>query len=216
MTLDGNHVMVPNAIIYKSVVTNLSANPNRRVEFVVGIGYDDSVTKAQKIVKRVLDEHPHVLADPESRVILDELGASTVNLRVYVWMDAAKHSPDTTRSSVMRIVKQSLLREGISLPDEAREVIFPNQVPVRMIADTESPTKNGLNREEQTLREEPLSPIVHEEQEEVLSPGEGISNEADEIQRQAERSWSPEEGTNLLAEENADLEPASTESEFNT
>lgn len=200
MTLDGNHVMVPNAIIYKSVVTNYSANPNRRVEFVVGIGYDDSISKAQQLIKNVLDNHPMVLGDPESRVILDQLGASTVNLRVFVWLDGAKNSPDAVRSSVMRIVKQSLLREGISLPDEAREVIFPNQVPVRMIPE-ESAGRGDL--ESPSADSNAMQSAEEHQDESVISPGEGTTSEADEIQRQAAQSWNPEDGENLLADEDA-------------
>ena len=195
MTHDGNHVQVPNAIVYKSTVINYSANPNRRVDFSVGIGYDDSITKAQEVVKQVLDEHPNVVAEPESRVILDELGASTVNLRVFVWLDASKHSPETVRSSVMRMLKQALLREGISMPDEAREVIFPNHVPVRMIQNeaTESPSEQVASPASNTANAEP--------KEEVHSPGEGnLESDAAEIQRQADRSWLPEEGGNLLDE----------------
>lgn len=192
MTLEGNHVQIPNATMYKSTITNLTANPNRRMEFVVGIGYDDSVSKAQTIIKRVVDEHPKLLADPESRVVLDELGAATVNLKVYIWLDAKKHAPDAVRSSVMRLVKQALLREGISLPDEAREVIFPNQVPVRMILEDstlQAPTSS--NGKPPACSAEPT--------EEVISAAEGnMESDSDEIQRQAEHSWSPEEGTNLL------------------
>lgn len=198
MTLDGNHVMVPNAIIYKSVVTNFSANPNRRVDFVVGIGYENSITKAQKVVKQVLDTHPMVVADPESRVILDELGAATVNLRVYVWLDGSKHTPDSVRSSLMRMVKQSLMREGISLPDESREVIFPDQVPVRMIHDETTDRSPRPNAKPSETSEN--ESCAHED-EEVLSPGESLANEAEEIQRQADQSWNPQEGENLLNED---------------
>lgn len=204
MTFDGNHVQIPNATIYKSTVTNFSANPNRRVEFVVGIGYDDSITKAQEVVKSVLDRHPNVLNDPESRVILDELGASTVNLRVFVWLDALKHSPDSVRSSVMRMVKQALLQAGISLPDEAREVIFPNNVPVRMISEDSTSKEQSIQVSPQPTEQatKPSEPI-----EEVHSVGEGNhSSDSEEIQRQADSSWSPEQGTNLLAEDE-DLAP---------
>ncbi|RMF39702.1 MAG: BON domain-containing protein, partial [Planctomycetota bacterium] len=102
MTLDGNHVMIPNSIIYKSVVANFTANPNRRLHFTIGIGYDDSVAKVQEIIKRVLQEHPLVLDDPEPRVIVHELGAATVNIRVYFWIDASRMNPEAARSSVMR------------------------------------------------------------------------------------------------------------------
>ena len=42
MTLDGNHVQIPNATVYQSKIHNYTSNPNRRVDFAIGIGYDDS------------------------------------------------------------------------------------------------------------------------------------------------------------------------------
>ena len=205
MTLDGNHVQIPNATMYKSTITNLTANPNRRVEFVVGIGYDDSISKAQRIIKKVVDSHPRLLSEPKSRVVLDELGAATVNLKVFVWLDATKDAPDAVRSSVMRIVKQSLLREGISLPDESREVIFPKDVPVRMISEAEA---NADQASKSAVDSEPKACAESEETEEVVSAAEGnLESDAAELQRQADQSWSPEDGTNLL-DEHADSKNA--------
>ena len=133
MTFDGNHIQIPNATVYKSTVINYSANPNRRVDFEVGIGYDDSATEAQEILLKELSAHPTILDDPEPRVVLSARGAATVNLRVYFWVNATEHNWETVRSSAMRIAKQSLLDANISLPDEAREVVFPSGVPVRMV-----------------------------------------------------------------------------------
>lgn len=87
MTLDGNHIQIPNASIYKSIIRNVTANPNLRSEFVVGIDYGDSIAEAQSIIFRVLREHEAVLDSPDPMVLVDELGASTVNLRIYFWLD---------------------------------------------------------------------------------------------------------------------------------
>jgi hypothetical protein len=65
MTLDGNLVQIPNALVYKSTLRNFTANPNRRENFVVGIGYDDPVDAAQEVARKVLADHPAVLKDPE-------------------------------------------------------------------------------------------------------------------------------------------------------
>ena len=61
MTLDGNLVQIPNATVYKSNLRNFTTNANRREDFVVGIGYDDSISEAQEIARRVLADHPAVL-----------------------------------------------------------------------------------------------------------------------------------------------------------
>jgi small conductance mechanosensitive channel len=83
MTLDGNLAQIPNASVYKSILSNFTTNANRREDFVVGIGYDDAINAAQEIARKVLADHPAVLKDPEPSVLADSLGSATVNLRVY-------------------------------------------------------------------------------------------------------------------------------------
>lgn len=196
MTFDGNHVQIPNSTVYKNTIVNYSANPNRRVDFEVGIGYDDSATDAQAIVLEALEDHPAVLDDPPPRVLLCHLGASTVNLRVYFWVNGMTHNWETIQSSLMRIIKQSLQESGISLPDEAREVIFPNGVPVQMLERSQQLKSHESNGD---ARQEPSQKSTSKTREEVVSRGEGdMTSESEELKRQADASWEPEGETNLL------------------
>ena len=133
MTLDGNVVQIPNATVYKANLRNYTANANRREDFVIGIGYEVAIQDAQAIARQVLADHPAVLNDPEPSVLADSLGESAVNLRVYFWLDGREHSWLKVRSSVIRLVKRAFQQHGISMPDGAREVVFPQGVPVTMI-----------------------------------------------------------------------------------
>ena len=131
LTLDGNHVQIPNALVYESIIENFSTNPNRRSDFTVGIGYEDSIREAQNVIVHALRSHPAVLDDPEPSALVDELGPSTVNIRVQYWFDGKSYSIFKVRSAIMRQVKRALQDAGISMPDAAREIIFPDGVPVR-------------------------------------------------------------------------------------
>ena len=183
MTLDGNQVQVPNSTVFKSTLRNFTSNPNRREDFIVGIGYDDAISFAQEVALKVLAEHPAVLNDPEPLVLVENLGSSTVNLRVYFWLDGARHSWVKVKSSVIRLVKRALQDAEISMPDEAREVTFPHGVPVRMIEG------------EGAAAPTPAKPAA--EPETVATQAEaGLQSEAEEIKEQARGSWTP--GENLL------------------
>jgi small-conductance mechanosensitive channel len=186
MTLDGNQVQVPNSTVFKSTLRNFTSNPNRREDFLVGIGYDDSITFAQEIALKVLAEHPAVLPDPEPLVLVENLGSATVNLRIYFWIDGGQHSWVKVKSSVIRFVKRAFQDAAISLPDEAREVTFPHGVPIRMI--------------EGDTAVEPAEPLPAKptgKPEAVSTEAEaGLQSEAAEIKQQARGSWAP--GENLL------------------
>ena len=184
MTQDGNHVQIPNSTVYKSIIRNFSANPNRREEFGVGIGFDDSISAAQEIAMKVLAEHPAVLADPEPLVLVDELGSATVNLRILFWLDGRQHSWLKVKSSVIRLVKRAFEDAGISMPDEARETLFPKGISVRMVDPAGA---------------EPAAAPPAEEPESTYTDAEGgLRSEAEEIEAQARRSRPAEEGENLL------------------
>lgn len=138
-SVEGNQIHVPNATIFKSVIENFTSSPSRRGDFVVGVGYDAAVPDVQNIILDCLQKHHAVLADPEPMVLVDELGAATVNIRTYYWFNGHIISPIKLRSAVLRAVKTALMNAGVSLPDEAREVIFPQGVRVITDEDTQSP-----------------------------------------------------------------------------
>ncbi len=131
LTLDGNHVQIPNAMVFKSIIKNYSSIPSRRAEFMVGIGYDSSTAKAQALIAGVLHEHPAVLDEPEPLVLVDQLGAATVDLRIQYWFDSATYSPGRINSALLRLTKNALVAGGMEMPDPAREVVFPKGVPIR-------------------------------------------------------------------------------------
>lgn len=189
LTIDGNHVQIPNAIVYKSIIENFSTNPNQRSEFIVGIGYDDSILEAQEVIVEALRGHPAVLDDPEPSALVDELGASTVNIRVQYWFDGNAYSIFKVRSALMRQVKIALQNAGISMPDPAREIIFPDGIVVHRAdgVDTRAAPSSQL-------------PVSVAAESAAASPGEGdLSSEQGELQRQADAVNMPDASENLLA-----------------
>lgn len=191
MTLDGTISQLPNATVYKSAIRNFTTNPNRREDFVVGIGYDDRIDEAQEVARRVLATHPAVLKDPEPWVLAEELGKATVNLRVYFWLDGREHSWLKVRSSVIRLIKRTFQDHGISMPDEAREVIFPRGIPVTMLSEASPAEDRGAIRAPASGH----SPAP----EAVATPAEGgLSSEADTLDEQARKAHQPDNTENLL------------------
>ena len=193
MNLDGNLVQIPNATVYKSNLRNFTTNANRRESFDVGIGYDDSITAAQEIARKVLAEHAAVLNDPEPSVLVDSLGRATINLRVYFWLNGHEHSWLKVRSSVIRLVKVAFQKQGISMPDEAREVVFPHGVPVTVLEGTPPGPPAG-----RPGRQPPVE-LPDEELDAVSTKAEaGLYSEAGVIEEQARQLQPLKDGENLL------------------
>jgi small-conductance mechanosensitive channel len=193
MTLDGNLVQIPNAGVYKSNLHNFTTTSNRREDFVVGIGYDDAIDEAQEIARKVLADHPAVLNDPEPSVLVHSLGGATVNLRVYFWFNGRTYSWLKVRSSVIRLVKSAFQKHGISMPDEAREVVFPQGVPVTVLDGKTADVPGAKPR--QRLPDQSL----YENLDAVSSKAEaGLYSEAIVIEEQARQAQPLKNGVNLL------------------
>lgn len=49
-TPDNRIITVPNALIYADSITNFSAENKRRIDLVIGIGYDDDIVRAKALI----------------------------------------------------------------------------------------------------------------------------------------------------------------------
>ncbi len=192
MNPDGNHVQIPNAIVYKSIIRNYTANPNRREMFEVGIGFENNASHAQEVALKVLNDHPAVLGAPEVLVLVDRLGSATVNLIIYFWYDGSSYNGLKVKSSLIRLVKQSFEKEHISMPDEAREIIFPDGVPVHISKTSAAdPATESVQN---------ISP-PRADKEQITTQAEGsLESEELQLRDQARMSRTPEQGESLLNE----------------
>lgn len=190
VTLDGNHVQIPNATIYKSIIRNHSANPNGRLDFIIRIGYDDSIEQTQETVLKVLREHPAVLADPEPLILVEELTPTGVNIHAYFWINGRDFSGLKVRSATLRQIIAKLAEAGITMPD-SREIIFPLGVPI--VESTRDATRSAEHPRQQPKPADAPAPAM------TRSEG-GLRNEREEISEQAKNSRELEPGSNLLKE----------------
>lgn len=114
ITLDGLFVFVPNSNLWNRRITNYSRQKTRRVDLIVGIGYDDDIAKAQQVLKSVVEKETRALKSPEPIIVVDSLGDSAVNLRIRFWTKNADHW--NTLVETNRQVKLSLDQAGICIP----------------------------------------------------------------------------------------------------
>ncbi len=120
MTFDNKLMIVPNNDIWGNVITNATGSDQRRVDLTFGIGYEDDITKAQKVLEEIVAEHPLVLKDPATVVRLHELADSSVNFVCRPWVRTEDYW--TVYWDVTRMVKERFDAEGISIPYPQRDV----------------------------------------------------------------------------------------------
>jgi small conductance mechanosensitive channel len=117
MTLDGNHLRIPNSAIIASSMTNFSRNPLRRFEFMVGVSVDLDVVTARDLGIATLRQMKGVLPDPGPQGLIAELGDSAVQLRFLAWIDQRETDIQKARSEAIRLVKCAFDAAGIEMPE---------------------------------------------------------------------------------------------------
>lgn len=119
-TFDNQVFVVPNNMIWQTVIKNLTAQHTRRVDLTFGISYGDDIDKAKAILKDVAENYDAVLKSPETNIRVNELGDSSVNLILRPWVKTDDYWD--TYWDLTEIVKKRFDEEGITIPFPQRDV----------------------------------------------------------------------------------------------
>ena len=139
-TFDGKDVYIPNSDVLTDPVTNYTEDGFFRWDFLIGIAYENNIEEAKRIVMEALRSQPNVIEDEEHQnfVIEEELATSTVNLKVFFWVDTTdfRRMALIDKGNVIRKVKESLEQNGFYLPADIQEIKLYGQekdFPVRLL-----------------------------------------------------------------------------------
>ena len=119
-TADNKTIIIPNARLTDGNIVNWSTKGTRRVDLVMGIGYDDDIDKAKNIITGILDEDERVLKDPAYKVAVVELADSSVNFVVRPWVNAGDYWD--VYFDITERVKKRFDAEGVSIPYPQRDI----------------------------------------------------------------------------------------------
>jgi small-conductance mechanosensitive channel len=139
MTLDGNHLRLPNALVFRSVTLNYTRNPSRRFEFDIGVGVNEDLVLAQRLGVAELERLGGVMQQPPPRAYIAALGDSNVQVRFQGWVDQRTHEFLLVKSEAIRQAKLALERQGMDMP----EPIYRVQITRRQAAEGHNARRPG-------------------------------------------------------------------------
>jgi len=119
-TGDNREITVPNAQIYSGVITNFSARDTRRIDLVIGIGYDDDIKSAKQLLDKIIAADERILTDPAPVILVSELGESSIDLVVRPWVKSGDYW--VVRSDLLETIKAEFDSAKISFPYPQRDV----------------------------------------------------------------------------------------------
>lgn len=117
---DNRAITVPNSHIYGGVIINVSAKPTRRIDLVIGVGYDDDLKLVEQVLEAVVAADTRILTEPGTTIAVAELADSSVNFVVRPWVNAADYWD--VRFALLRNIKTTFDEKGISIPYPQQDV----------------------------------------------------------------------------------------------
>lgn len=120
LTFDNQKLIVPNNMVWQSVITNYTDQATRRVDLEFGISYGDDIDTAEAVIRDVLAGYDTILEEPAPIIKVSTLGDSSVNLIVRPWVRTEDYW--NTYWDLTKLIKQAFDREGITIPFPQRDV----------------------------------------------------------------------------------------------
>lgn len=173
LTLEGNHLRIPNSKVFKAVLVNYTQNPLRQFDFEIGVGVNEDLAAAQTRGLDVLNSMEAILKEPPPRALIERFGDSNVPVHFFAWVDQRQTDFFKAKSEAMRLVKTAFDVSEIEMPEPIYQV-FVKQ-------DAKSPAEQ----------------VVHPSAE-GLKPGDTAADDRLDAQIELERA---EGGPDLLDEE---------------
>lgn len=119
-TGDNKAIIIPNGNILNGNIVNYSAKETRRIDMVVGIGYDSDIKQAKQILEEIINADERILKDPAPTIGVLELADSSVNIAMRPWVNTADFLPVTM--DLNETIKLRFDAAGISIPFPQRDV----------------------------------------------------------------------------------------------
>jgi small conductance mechanosensitive channel len=134
-TVDGVYILAPNSTLWNQPVFNYTRNGVRRNDITIGIGYNDDIAAAQKILLDLAVADGRVKKEPEPTAFVAALADSAVSVTLRYWTSASDFL--TAKFDLTRQAKEAFDTNGISIPFPQQEVIY-REMPTSMLTNQRS------------------------------------------------------------------------------
>ncbi len=119
-TADNKVVVIPNGTLSNNTLVNVSHMDRRRLDIVVGIAYEADIRTAKNIMYNLAQNDAGRLPEEETLVFVNELGASSVDIGVRLWVKAEDYW--STKWRLTENIKYAMDENGISIPYQQIDV----------------------------------------------------------------------------------------------
>ena len=123
VTNDNITIIVPNSQFIDSQVINWSHSDRMvRFNFPVGVSYKEDPQRVKQILLQVAADNPGVLKTPETDVLFEDYGDSSINFNLRIWTSEYINKPKVLKSQLYYEIFKRFGEEGIEIPFPQRDL----------------------------------------------------------------------------------------------
>lgn len=123
ITNDNIAVIVPNSDLVSTRVINWSHNNrNVRLNFPVGVSYNEDPDKIRKLLIEVADSNAGVLQNPPPDVLFENFGDSSLDFNLRVWTDEYSDKPKVLKSQLYYAIFKKFREHQVEIPYPQRDL----------------------------------------------------------------------------------------------
>ena len=122
LSFDGNHIRIPNAIVFKSRIINYTQNAERRFMFTITVDRDADLQATRNLAEQTVQALPFILAEPAAQTWIESLQPTGVELIVTGWVDQNETSIVRAKGEALRQVKLAIQSAGVEIPDATQAI----------------------------------------------------------------------------------------------
>lgn len=147
LSFDGNHIRIPNAVVFKSRIINFSQNAERRFQFTLAVDPSADIAATRSLAVETVQALPFILTTPPAQSWIADITDRGVEIVTTGWIDQNLTGIDLARGEALRQVKLAIERTGVRIHNTTQTVRIdspepPKAVPDKSVAPHPAPTES--------------------------------------------------------------------------
>lgn len=146
-TYDGRDIVVPNNIVYSSVILINTSQPKRRIELDFTVGYNYDIRVITQIIKNSLYQVEEIEKDPAPQILCWDLGSTSLGIKLRWWIDSERSEEVISRARAVQAIKEAFDANDIDPTDPQLVYYHEAKDGDEILGEGEKPkrTENNVN-----------------------------------------------------------------------
>ena len=111
---NGRTIIVPNSSLATTSLTNHTRQPQIRLDVVASVAYGTDLDYAKEVLREIIDNDPLILKDPPAKIAVSELGNSSVDFSLWMWVKTEDYW--TVWMRIRENIYNAFREKGIAIP----------------------------------------------------------------------------------------------------